>query len=60
VRISLDLIVDDCGISYIDGASDDIELSLSLIRGLCDVLEERVDDGKRILHLELSKESLLK
>lgn len=60
VRISLDLIVDDCGISYIDGASDDIELSLSLIRGLCDVLEESVDDGKRILHLELSKESLLK
>ena len=60
VRMSLDLIVEDLGKSYLDEATCQDELSLSLIRGLCDVLEERVEGGKKILHLELSKESLLK
>ena len=60
VRMSLDLIIDDRGVSYTDEASCADDLSLSLIRGLCQVLEERVEGSKRILHLELNKESLLK
>ena len=60
VRMSLDLFVKDLGVSYTDEATCEDELSLSLIRGLCDVLEEKVEGDTRILHLELNKESLLK
>ena len=60
VRMSLNLIIEDQGVSYTDEASCADELSLSLIKGLCDVMEERVEGNKRILHLELNKESLLK
>lgn len=59
VRMTLDIITDDSGVSYIDDSTCNDDLSLSLIRGLCDVLDERVDGGKRVLHMELSKESLL-
>ena len=60
VRMTLELFVDDLGVAYTDEATCEDELSLSLIKGLCDVLEERVEGGKRVLHLELNKESLLK
>ena len=60
VRMTLELFVDDLGVVYTDEATCEDELSLSLIKGLCDVLEERVEGGKRVLHLELNKESLLK
>ena len=60
VRMTLDMVVDDFGVSYTHEDSCKDELSLSLIRGLCDILEERVEGSRRILHLELNKESLLK
>lgn len=60
VRMILDFSTIDSGISYIDESSCMDELSLSLISGLCDVLEERVEGNKRILHLELNKDILLK
>ena len=59
VRMSLELIVEDSGISFINDATCNDDLSLSLIKGLCDRLDERVDGNHRILHLELNKESLL-
>ena len=60
VRMTLEITTEDQGISYTDPSTCNDELSLSLIQGLCDVLDERVDGKQRILHLELSKESLLK
>ena len=60
VRIILEIASEDCGVSYTDPDICRDDLSLSLIQGLCDVLEERVEGNKRILHLELNKESLLK
>lgn len=60
VRMSLDIILDDTGVSYMDAATCKDELSLSLIQGLCDVMEESGDGNQRIIHLELSQESLLK
>lgn len=59
VRMSLDLTFDDLGISYLDESSCRDELSLSLLQGLCDVIEERVEEKKHILHLELDQERLL-
>lgn len=35
------------------------DLSLSMLFGLCDVLEERVEGNQHILHMELVKERLL-
>jgi len=36
------------------------ELSLNIIEGLCEVVEETVDeDGRKLIHLELNKERLL-
>lgn len=60
VRMVLEITVEDSGVSYIDPKSCNDELSLSLIQGLCDVFEERVEGSQRTLHLELNKESLLK
>ena len=60
VRMSVKLSAEDTGTSYIDPNTCKDELSLSLIQGLCDVLEEYIDGDQRVLHLELSKESLLK
>jgi polar amino acid transport system ATP-binding protein len=60
VRMTLEMTVEDSGVSYIDPDTCRDELSLSLIQGLCDVLGERVEGNQRILHLELNKESLLK
>lgn len=60
VRMNLDITVEDMGVAYTDPSTCKDELSLSLIQGLCDVLEERVVGDKRALHLELNKESLLK
>lgn len=60
VRMTLEISAEDLGVSYIDPSSCKDELSLSLIQGLCDVFEERIEGSQRILHLELNKESLLK
>ena len=59
VRMSIDVTVDDMGVAYTDESSCRDELSLSLLQGLCDVLEERVEADKRILHLELNQDRLL-
>lgn len=59
VRMSLDLMTDDSGMSFIDETCCKDDLSLSLLQGLCDVLEERVDGGQRILHMELNQDRLL-
>ena len=59
VRMSLELMVDDKGVSYIEEDSCSDDLSLSMLQGLCEVLEERVEEGQRILHMELNQERLL-
>ena len=59
VRMSLDVTVEDQGVSYIDEESCADDLSLSMLQGLCEVLEERVEAGQRILHMELNQERLL-
>lgn len=59
VRMSLELLVDDKGVSYIEEDSCSDDLSLSMLQGLCEVLEERVEEGQRILHMELNQERLL-
>lgn len=59
VRMSLDITVNDMGISYIDEKSCRDDLSLNLLQGLCDILEERIKGNKRILHMELNQERLL-
>ncbi|MBO7280890.1 MAG: amino acid ABC transporter ATP-binding protein [Bacteroidaceae bacterium] len=59
VRMSLDITVNDMGISYIDEKSCRDDLSLNLLQGICDILEERIKGNKRILHMELNQERLL-
>ena len=60
VRMSLDIIVEDTGIAYTKQGACRDELSLGLLHRLCDVLEERGNGTQRIIHLELSQDSLLK
>ena len=55
----LELTVGDTGVSYLDESSCNDELSLSILQGLCDVLEEKVENGQRIVHMELGQERLL-
>ena len=59
VRMSLEVMVADQGVSYIDENNCADDLSLSMLQGLCEVLEERVEAGQRILHMELNQERLL-
>lgn len=58
MRMLLDIVTEDMGLKYIDESSCRDDLSLSLLRGLCDELEERVEGGQHILHVELCKERL--
>ena len=58
-RMSLDVVVDDMGVSYTDESSCSDDLSLSILQGLCDVLTESVDGGQRTIHMELNEERLL-
>lgn len=59
VRMIIEITVADSGVSYLDADSCSDELSLSILQGLCDVLEERVENHCRILHMELDQERLL-
>ena len=59
VRMILDMVASDTGVSYLDENSCKDDLSLSMLKGLCDVLEERVEGTQRILHMELGQERLL-
>ena len=47
------------GVKYLDPNTCRDDLSLSMLFGLCDVLEERVEGNQHILHMELVKERLL-
>ena len=58
-RMSLDIVVEDMGVPYIEESSCRDDLSLSILQGLCDVLVESVDGNQRTIHMELSQERLL-
>jgi hypothetical protein len=57
--MSLDVVVEDMGVPYIEERSCRDDLSLSILQGLCDVLVESVDGNQRTIHMELSQERLL-
>lgn len=59
VRMIIEMTVADSGVSYLDGSSCSDDLSLSILQGLCDVLDERVEKHSRILHMELGQDRLL-
>lgn len=59
MRMSLDITTTNLGVKYLDPNSCRDDLSLSMLFGLCDVLEERVEGNQHILHMELVKERLL-
>lgn len=59
VRMQLELSAENTGVQYLDGDSCPDELSLTILQGMCDVLEERVDGSRRILYMELDQERLL-
>jgi hypothetical protein len=45
---------------YLDAAKAKDELSLSIITGLCEIVEETINEqGEKYIHLELNKDSLL-
>ena len=58
MRMMLDIVTDEAGVLYADESTCCDDLSLSILRGLCDVLEERVEGSRHILHMELSKTRL--
>lgn len=59
VRMTLELRFDDMGTPCLEEESCCDELSLSLLQGLCDVLEEHTEGHERILRMELDQERLL-
>lgn len=59
VRMTLEIRIHDTGAPCFEESTCRDELSLSLLQGLCDVLEERIEAQERILHLELNQERLL-
>ena len=59
IRMSLDITTKNMGVKYLDPNTCRDDLSLSMLFGLCDVLEERVEGNQHILHMELVKERLL-
>jgi polar amino acid transport system ATP-binding protein len=60
VRMSLDVTLPFTETMYLDPAQVKDDLSLSLIEGLCEVMQETTDEeGRKLIHLELNKERLL-
>ena len=59
MRMSLDITTKNMGVKYLDQSSCRDDLSLSILRGLCNVLEERVVGNQHILHIEWNNERLL-
>lgn len=58
--LNIDIQMLDNGIDYLSPDSGNDELSLSIIFGLCSGVNQKVtEDGKRVLHAELSQEKLL-
>ncbi|MBR5542409.1 MAG: amino acid ABC transporter ATP-binding protein [Bacteroides sp.] len=60
VRMSLNITLSFEEKMYLDPLQAKDDLSLSLIEGLCDVIQETTnEDGRKLIHLELNKERLL-
>ena len=60
VRMSLDVTLPFTETMYLDPAQAKDDLSLSLIEGLCEVMQETTDEeGRKLIHLELNKDRLL-
>ena len=60
VRMSLDVKLPSSEIMYLDPMQAKDDLSLSIVEGLCEVMQETTDEeGCKLIHLELNKERLL-
>ena len=60
VRMSLDVAFPFSETMYLDPMQTKDDLSLSIIEGLCEVMQETTDEeGRKLIHLELNKERLL-
>ena len=60
VRMSLDVVFSFSETMYLDPMQTKDDLSLSIIEGLCEVMQETTDEeGRKLIHLELNKERLL-
>ena len=60
VRMSLNVTLPSSDKMYLDPEQTEDDLSLSIINGLCDVVQETSNkQGKKLIHLELGQEKLL-
>jgi polar amino acid transport system ATP-binding protein len=60
VRMSLDVVLPFSETMYLDPMQTKDDLSLSIIEGLCEVMQETTnEEGRKLIHLELNKERLL-
>ena len=60
VRMSLDIKMPFTESMYLDPMQAKDDLSLSIVEGLCEVMQETTDEeGCKLIHLELNKERLL-
>ena len=60
VRMSLEVTLPFTATMYLDPSQAKDDLSLSLIEGLCEVMQETTDEeGRKLIRLELNKDRLL-
>ena len=60
VRMSLDIRMPFTETMYLDPMQSKDDLSLSIVEGLCEVMQETTDEERyKLIHLELNKERLL-
>jgi polar amino acid transport system ATP-binding protein len=60
VRMMLDVVLPPSDVMYLDSDQAKDALSLSIVEGLCDRMQETTDEqGHKLIHLELNKERLL-
>ena len=60
VRMMWDVVLPPTERMYLDSSQATDELSLSIINGLCEVVQESTDEsGNKRIHLELNKDSLI-
>ena len=60
VRMMLDVVLPPTDVMYLDSGQAKDALSLSIVEGLCDRIQETTDEqGNKLIHLELNKERLL-
>ncbi len=59
IKISIDVVLPNTGVMYLEETPENM-LSVSIITGLCAVaIENNLDNGSRLIHLELEKNSLI-